>query len=337
MSLTNEQYNLILREYDKRRLENRHKLEERIKEAEQKIPALRTINQQMASSSVNYAKLSLSNKPVDFEELSILNRSLALEKERLLEANGFPRDYLKPQYYCKLCKDTGFYNSNHCRCFQQTVMDILYSQSFLQKQLKEENFSTFRYDFYLDSPDPEHPNEITPLQNIKKSVYICKEFIETFSVTYRNMLIHGKTGVGKTFLSNCIANELLKQKQTIIYLSAPQLFEIIENYKFAKSKTESVETAQSKLHYILDCDFLIIDDLGTEFNNSFISSQLYYCINERFLRQKSILVSTNLTLEEIREHYSDRIFSRLCNDYIHIKLYGQDIRIKKMMNKDYMN
>lgn len=334
MNLTNEQYNLILREYDKRRLEARHDLEERIREAEQKIPILQEINRQMASTSITYAKLSLSKEAVDFEELRTLNHSLALEKEHLLEANGFPRDYLKPRYRCPLCKDTGFYQSSRCRCFQQAVMDLLYSQSFLQQRLKKENFSTFRYDFYPDSPDLEHPKEETPWQNIKKAVKTCKDFIKEFPFDYKNMLIQGKTGVGKTFLSNCIANELLEQGCTVIYLSAPQLFEVIENYKFAKSKTEPPEEAESKLQYILDCDFLIIDDLGTEFNNSFISSQLYYCINERFLRQKSILISTNLTLDEIRENYSDRIFSRLCNDndYISIKIYGQDIRIKKRLS-----
>lgn len=329
MSLTNDQYNLILREYDRRRLDARHELEERIKEAEQRIPALKEINQRVASTSVSFAKLSLSDEPVDFEELRVLNHSLALEKENLLEANGFPRDYLKLRYYCPLCRDTGIYQSKKCRCFQQAVVDLLYSQSFLQRRLKEENFSMFRYDFYQDVPDPEYPDMETPYQNIKKAVSFCKSFIQSFSVEYENMIIFGKTGVGKTFLSNCIAKELLDQGNTVIYLSAPQLFDIIEKYKFSKSKTEAPETAETRIQYIFDCDLLIIDDLGTEFNNTFVSSQLYYCINERFLRRKSILISTNLSLEEIRQNYSDRIFSRLFNDYISIKIYGQDIRIRK--------
>lgn len=331
MSLTNDQYNLILREYDRRRLDARHELEERTKEAERLIPALKEINQRMASTSVSFAKLSLSNEPVDFEELRVLNHSLALEKENLLVANGFPRDYLKMRYRCPLCRDTGIYQSGKCACFQQAVVDLLYSQSFLQQRLKEENFSMFRYDFYQDAPDPEHPDMETPYQNIKKAVSFCKGFIQSFSVEYKNMLIFGKTGVGKTFLSNCIAKELLDQGNTVIYLSAPQLFDIIEKYKFSKSKTEAPETAETRIQYILDCDLLIIDDLGTEFNNSFVSSQLYYCINERFLRRKAILISTNLSLEEIRQNYSDRIFSRLFNDYISIKIYGQDIRIRKAM------
>lgn len=116
----------------------------------------------MASTSINYAKLSLSNEPVDFQELQVLNHSLALEKEHLLETNGFPRDYLKPRYHCSLCNDTGIYQSTKCRCFQQAVVDLLYSQSFLQQRLKEENFAMFRYDFYPDTPDLEQPGMETP-------------------------------------------------------------------------------------------------------------------------------------------------------------------------------
>jgi DNA replication protein DnaC len=308
----------------------RHELEERTKNAEKQIPALKNINEQIASTSVRFAKLSLSKETVDFEELKILNHALTLQKEKLLQEHHLPKDYLKPHYHCRICQDTGFVGTKKCRCFQQAVVDLLYSQSFLQKRLAEENFSTFRYDFYPDTPDPDEPDLPTPYQNIKTAVSICRNFIKHFSSSRENMLILGKTGVGKTFLSNCIAKELLSSGNTVIYLSAPQLFDMIGQYKFNKP-SDSTETAQSKIQYIFDCDLLIIDDLGTEFNNSFISSQLYYCINERFLRQKSTLISTNLCLKEIRDNYSDRIYSRLFNDYISIKIYGQDIRIQKAL------
>lgn len=329
MSLNNDQYNLILREYDNRQLEVRHKLEERTKIAEKHIPALKSINVRMASVSVQYAKHSLGKGNVDFEELRLLNHSLSLEKEKLLELHGFPRDYLKPQYHCPLCQDTGFIDSRRCRCFQQAIVDLLYSQSFLQQRLKEENFSTFCYDFYEDVFDAEKSEKMTPYQNIVNAVSICRSFINSFPNAHENMMLYGKTGVGKTFLSNCIAKELLERGNTIIYLSAPQLFDIIEKYKFSKSGTETYDGMESKIQYIFDCDLLIIDDLGTEFNNSFISSQLYYCMNERFLRQKSTLISTNLSLEELGQSYSERIVSRFFTDYILIKIYGNDIRIKK--------
>lgn len=329
MSLNNDQYNLILREYDNRRLKVRHELEEHTRIAEERIPALKSINMRMASVSVQYAKHSLGKESVDFEELRLLNHSLSLEKEKLLELNGFPRDYLKPHYHCNLCQDTGFTDFGKCHCFQQAIVDLLYSQSFLQKRLEEENFSNFCYDFYEDVLDTEKSEKMTPYQNIVNAVSISKSFINSFPNAHENMLIYGKTGVGKTFLSNCIAKELLERGNTVIYLSAPQLFEIIEKYKFSKSGTETYDGMETKIQYIFDCDLLIIDDLGTEFNNSFISSQLYYCINERFLRQKSTLISTNLSLEELGQNYSDRIVSRFFTDYILIKIYGNDIRIKK--------
>ena len=172
--------------------------------------------------------------------------------------------------------------------------------------------------------------DITP-RNKKLLLHSHITYIKNFPYSCENILIYGKTGVGKTFLSNCIAKELLDQGNTVIYLSAPQLFEIIESHKFSKAQEEAKESAETKMRYILDCDLLIIDDLGTEFNNSFISSQLYYCINERFLRQKSTLISTNLSFEEIRKNYSDRIYSRLFHDYMPVKIYGDDIRIKKVL------
>jgi len=335
MPLNNDQYNLIQREYDRRRQQAHHDMKERICSAEARIPALRDINRRMASVSVSYAKLSMGSEKVDFDELKVLNHSLALEKKRLLEANGFPADYLQPHYHCPICQDTGYVDSvdglgkKRCCCFKQAVVDLLYAQSFLRKRMEKENFDYFCYDYYSRTSYKEEPERATPYENIKNVVAVCKDFLQNFDSASDNMLIYGKTGVGKTFLSNCIARELINCGHTVIYLSAPQLFELIEKHKFSKAKTEVPEVMETKLQYIFECDLLIIDDLGTEFNNSFISSQLYYCMNERYLRQKSTLISTNLSLKEIRDSYSDRIYSRLFNDYVLIKIYGDDIRIKK--------
>lgn len=329
MGLHNDQYNQIQREYDRRRQQAHHDLDERIRWAEARIPELKDIRSRMAETSVKYAKLSLGSETVDFEELKILNHSLALEKEHLLKKNGLPEDYLKPHYSCPLCKDTGIVDGKKCRCFQQAVVDLLYSQSFLQNRLREENFQNFRYDYYSKEPYKEDPSLGSPYDNIIEQVDLCKTFLRNFDYSHENILIYGKTGVGKTFLSNCIAKELLQSGHTVIYLSAPQLFEIIETYKFSKNKEDDPNDSNIKIQYIFDCDLLIIDDLGTEFNNSFISSQLYYCMNERYLRQKSTLISTNQSFKEIRENYSDRIYSRLFNDYTLMKIYGEDIRIQK--------
>ena len=142
--------------------------------------------------------------------------------------------------------------------------------------------------------------------------------------------MYGDTGVGKTFLSHCIAKELLEQSYSVIYFTASQLFDILAKNTFDKDADAGL------VHdHILDCDLLIIDDLGTEFANSFTTSQLFICLNERILRKKSTLISTNLALEDIRNIYSERIFSRITSTYTVLRMTGDDIRIqKKLMNKN---
>lgn len=140
------------------------------------------------------------------------------------------------------------------------------------------------------------------MQNI---VSICHRFVDEFDTTYDNLLLFGDTGVGKTFLTNCIAKELLDSSHSVIYLTAVELFQCFEQQDFNKPDTSDTAIDSS---YILDCDLLIIDDLGTEFANSYTSSRLFYCINERILRRKSVVISTNLSLSDIRNMYSERIF-----------------------------
>ena len=140
-------------------------------------------------------------------------------------------------------------------------------------------------------------------------------------------MIYGNTGVGKTFISNCIAKELLDRSYTVIYLTSFQLFDILEKNKFSKDYDNP--EIQNQFNFILSCDLLIIDDLGTELTNSFINTQLYLCINERYLREKSTIISTNLSLDNINTKYSERIFSRLISNYTLLKIVGADIRLTK--------
>ena len=135
--------------------------------------------------------------------------------------------------------------------------------------------------------------------------------------------------MGKTFLSNCIAKELLNAAFSVIYLTAIQLFDIFSHYTFENGDDAGAE--DDTLSLILSCDLLIIDDLGTELSNSFTNSKLFYCLNERFMQKKSILISTNLTLDKINQVYSERIFSRLSSNFTLLKFYGEDIRIKKKL------
>ena len=159
---------------------------------------------------------------------------------------------------------------------------------------------------------------------------VSKEFVRTFGQEFRNLFLYGDTGVGKTFLSNCIAKELIDSAYSVIYFTAFELFDI-----FAKSRFDKDTLADTMYGYIFDCDLLIIDDLGTELTNSFIASQLFLCLNERLLKKRSTIISTNLSLESIVEIYSERIFSRITSNYTMLRLTGDDIRIKKkLMNME---
>ena len=149
-------------------------------------------------------------------------------------------------------------------------------------------------------------------------------FIRQFDKEFHNLFLYGDTGTGKTFLSNCIAKELLDTGHSVIYFTAFQLFDILEKNKFQKDSK-----AEASMQHMFDCDLLIVDDLGTELANTFTVSQLFLCLNERILRKKATIISTNLGIDQLSTIYSERIFSRIVSSYTMIKLFGDDIRLQK--------
>lgn len=339
MGLKNFQYNKILREYDNKQLHNKHILDNKYKEIYEKIPALKEIDAVIASNAVAKAKLAIMGDETAIETLKAANRDLMEQKSALLTAHGYPSDYLSLTYSCPDCKDTGYRDQSlwgeeerlllshsKCHCFKQAIVDLLYTQSNIKEAIAKENFSTFSFDFY-DKNYVDQTLGLSPYDNMVRVVNTCNHFIKNFDSQFDNILFYGNAGVGKTFLTNCIACELLNTAHTVIYLTSFQLFDILEKHKF--SKTEENYEIEEQFQGILDCDLLIMDDLGTELNNSFISSQLYFCINERQLSQKSTIISTNLSLDDLSAQYSERIFSRITSNYTLLKIIGEDIRLKK--------
>lgn len=334
MPLKNYQYNSILREYDERRLESHRQLEERKKHLYEELPELDELDSRIIRGSIDSAKLSLTGDLTALEALKARNEELSRQKSALIQSHGYPADYLTPKYQCADCQDTGFIGTEKCHCFRQAIVDVLYAQSNVRHAIAEENFSSFSFRFYPDDVIDE-TTHMTPLANMKRVVASAREFIANFDTAPANLLIYGNTGVGKTFLSNCIAGELLTSGHTVIYLTSFQLFDILEHYKFNRadySDDRSYQETKNQFAYILECDLLIIDDLGTELNNTFITSQLYLCINERLLARKSTIISTNLSFEQLKNNYSERIFSRITSSYTLLKIIGEDIRIQKKLS-----
>lgn len=329
MALNNSQYDTIIRTYEQKQLHNRNVLDKRYKTVYNRLPELKDLNDNISRLSVEHARRLLDG---DDEALFSLKREiqkLSAQKTALLLSAGFPEDYLEPVYECKDCKDTGYIGSQKCHCFQKAVIDLLYTQSNLQHILQKENFSTFSLSYYSDNHiDPKTGR--SSLASMKNAYLTCREFTETFADHFRNLFLYGDTGVGKTFLSNCIAKELIDKAFSVIYFTAFELFDTM-----AKSKFEKDNTAEIMYEHIFDCDLLIIDDLGTELSNAFTVSQLFLCLNERLMRRKSTIISTNLSLESLAEIYSERTFSRITSNYTMLKLTGDDIRIKKkLMNRE---
>ncbi len=328
MGLKNFQYNRILQRYDEAQIQNKHRLLEREQQIFEKISQFKIINDELISLSIAQAKNSLQTDSAEaYQTYTRQFEKLRLEKKQLLLDHGYPVDYLDPIYTCIDCKDTGYIGNQKCHCFQQEIVNVLYEQANLGSILESENFSSFRMDYYDDNT-ADSALGVTPLINMQKTVSQCLDFVKNFNSQYSNLLLYGNTGVGKTFLANCIAKALLDEAHTVVYLTAFELFDILEKNKFSKSMDEKSEMGD-KFHYILNSDLLIIDDLGTELVNAFSASQVYLCINERHLSRKSTIISTNLSLDDISSLYSERVFSRIISDYTLLKIIGDDIRLKK--------
>ena len=325
MALSNSQYDAIMREYGRQQIENHHKLEERRKEIYARLPVVRQLEAEIAERSVACAKKLLEGDKSVLDRLKEDLKDLREQKSLIIRAAGYPDDYLELHYRCPDCRDTGLIDGRKCQCFLQAQMKLLHAQSNLEDVLERENFKALSYEYYDDT-------EILPQLGITNAAYMrrvvagCKEFVRVFDKKHDNLLFTGSTGVGKTFLTNCIARELMDDFHSVIYLTASDLFDVFSRNKF---DYDNAEDMKDMYRFILDCDLLIIDDLGTELNNSFTSSRLFYCINERMNMSRSTIISTNLTLARLRDSYTDRVTSRIMSGYRIIPLYGGDIRLLK--------
>lgn len=321
MSLTNQQFDTIEKEYEHIRRANRDLMSIRRREIEEKIPAIVQLEAQVSTYSADAIRAMLDGDMSLKEQLPERLAELQKHKETCLTTAGYPADYLEPIYTCAACRDTGYVeDANHfktkCACLKNREIRILYSQSRIQELLDRENFTTLS-DKYYQGED---------LKRFHIAVKGSKDFVQNFKHDYRNLIFYGTVGTGKSFLSGCIAKELLDRGHSCIYYSASSLFDSIAHLSFNHKERDAMSVLSEDLY---SCDLLIIDDLGTELTNAFVASALFSLINERSLRQKPIIISTNLRLDEIRDRYTDRIYSRIVSSFDLYKLTGADIRILK--------
>ena len=316
----------IMNKYESLRDTAKNELSLRQEEIYEKIPRIKEIDNQIGSSSINITKLILAdtkNSTKLIEELHQNTIDLQMEKGELLSVNNYPTDYLTIKYTCKICLDTGFVDNQKCSCFKQKIINYLYKQSNLSNLLSSQNFDTFDFIYYSDKIDKEHKE--SPKQNMQNIYKTCLDFSKNFDKSFRNLLFTGTTGLGKTFLSSCIAKDLLDKGKTVYYQTAFKIFDLLEEYQFNKSTNFNKED----LNMLFDTDLLIIDDLGAEFINSYTKSEFFNIINSRILNNKKTIISTNFNMNELLSMYSERVASRIVENYEILDFFGDDIRIKK--------
>ncbi|MFB0972362.1 MAG: ATP-binding protein [Neofamilia sp.] len=315
-------YKKLLREYKVKRMESEEIRKAKIENLYEEIPLIEDIDNQIRQIAIKSGLELLRGKDVDYAtELGDLEAAKTAE----LMLHGYPEDYLEPSYYCEKCKDTGFIESEECTCFKQEIAREYYKMSNLDKILERENFTTFDFNLFSDIQD--EMLEISPRKNIEIIYNASLKFIRNFEKDEEhNLLFYGTTGLGKTFMVNCIAKDLLDIGHTVIYQTAHSLIGVIEEYKF--SKTDDIIEAKDKYDYLLKADLLIIDDLGSESINSFTNSEIFNIINTRNLARKKMLISTNLTPGEIAKTYTDRVYSRILDRFNTYQFIGSDLRWK---------
>lgn len=325
MAFNHSQYDEIMNMYYKNQIENRALEQDRKDEVYKLIPRIEEIDRLIAVSSIDAVRSRLKKGMDTTATIKERNKALIAEKADLLKTHGYAVDFLKPVYTCPMCKDTGRIGQEYCPCFKQAAISLLYKQSTLDKILQVENFEHFDLHYYPKESDGTHP--YTPYENMRNILNKTKSFIETFDKDGGNLLFYGETGLGKTYLSNCIAKALLDTQHTVLYQTSIHLFEEVCGDVIMK-KNQNPDSRRT-YRYLYSCDLLIIDDLGTEFTNSFVSSELYDILNTRMRERKSTVISTNLNLQELTERYSDRITTRIFAEYKVYNFYGDNIRLAK--------
>lgn len=301
-------------------------LDDRKKEIYTFIPKVKEIDQTIKKMGLKIAMASIKQPHEAEVEMKVIEEEIKMLKQQravLLADHNIPIDYLHVDFKCKKCEDTGFLqDGSPCSCYKQEMIKKSYKFSNITDVLERENFSTFDLNVFSDTYD--ETLQSSPRDHMRFVLDKALSFSETFSKKdQHNLLFFGATGLGKTFLCNCIAKHLLDHGYTVVYQTAFRIIDTISNYRFTNPKTDSMKM---EYDFLITSDLLIIDDLGTEMINSFTNTELFNIINSRLLQDKKTIISTNFTPAQISENYSERISSRLFGHYEFIPFSGQDLR-----------
>lgn len=316
MAYSKETYKKAEQELAERRSRALAEREEHHRIAVAAVPEILETEEKMSSAGLATIKalgMGADDAKEYIRKLSEINLAAQTQRSLLLKNAGFPENWLDVRYSCKKCEDKGFVNGIMCDCFKELLKSLEYEKLCSNLPVNNCRFDNFKLDYYPDGIGT------SPRRRMESVLDFCKTYAAEFSQKSSSLLLYGHTGLGKTHLSLAIAGKVVEDGHGVIYSSAQNLFNKLEKEKFGRSDGNTEEN-------ILGCDLLIIDDLGAEFTTQFTVSALYNIVNSRELEGKPTIISTNLTPEQLLSTYSERIASRILNNYTLLRFDGTDIR-----------
>lgn len=323
MSYSQEVYTRAAEILERRREHANLEAQERFDEISEKLPALDDIKRKLAQIGLNISKVFLysTDKQADIEQL--MQESLALQEQKkdILTKNGYSENALDVQYTCPACKDTGFIKNRRCKCHNELLKDIERSNLAKIAPIEDCTFDSFDVNYY---PQQVMENGISPRNKAERIKESCRKYALGFTAKSKNIMFMGGTGLGKTHLSLAIANVVINRGYSVVYGTAQNILSDLQNENFGRD-----ENLRYYERAVLNCDLLILDDLGTEFKSAYTVACLYNIINTRLSAKLPTIISTNYTLDELEEKYDQRITSRITGQYRQLILVGNDIRYMK--------
>ena len=308
--------------FDRDRQERERRLQERRESVFRRQPRLREIDRELRGTMSRVIAQALHRGADPQAAIAALKEeNLALQEERrtLLRELGLPEDCLEEKPACPLCGDTGYRGGGMCRCLRQYCAREQQRELSRMLDLGGQSFDTFSLEWYSEECDP--ALGISARENMDWVCQRCKRYAETFGPGSGSLLLTGSPGLGKTFLSAAIAREVSGEGWSVVYDTAVSVFRRMEERKFGRETDEDGDEDR-----LFGCDLLILDDLGTELTTSFVQSALYQIVNGRLLEHRSVVLSTNLRLEELAHRYGPQIASRIEGEYQILPFFGEDIR-----------
>lgn len=322
MAQQNPAYTRIREEYATKYLVAREEADLRRAEVHLAIPEVAEIDRALSETGLSLMKASMEGDDVQnrIAAVRLANEELRRVRAELLTAHGYPADYTEVRYECPLCGDSGFVDTKMCACMKRKLVEAGFEASGMGNLLREQSFDNFDLAYYQSDP--------AAARRMEQILTLMKKYAETFEAGKSgNLVLFGGTGLGKTHLSSAVARGVIERGCDVFYVSAISMLSDFERERFGNSA--GGETGSDTSRYFT-CDLLIIDDLGTEVHNQFTASVLYNVINTRLNKRLSTVINTNLTQDDFRKHYWDRITSRVLGEYTVLPFLGTDIRAQKL-------